>query len=92
MDEIDFLLKSVSKLTAEVERDAGRLMDGWRDRMDRKVFLNSADNLAHYLALRPHDIRPLQRKLARFGFSSLGRLEGRVAPTLTLHATSTAAQ
>ena len=39
-------------------------------------------NLHHYLALRRHDIRPLQRQLMSRGLSSLGRLESRVLPTL----------
>lgn len=39
-------------------------------------------NLAHYLTLRRHDIRPLQRRLMACGLSSLGRLESRVLPTL----------
>lgn len=39
-------------------------------------------NLAAYLALRDHDLRPLQRRLMRHGLSSLGRLESRVMPTL----------
>ncbi len=39
-------------------------------------------NLAHYLALRHHDLRALQRQLMRRGLSSLGRLESRVLPTL----------
>jgi pyruvate kinase len=39
-------------------------------------------NLAHYLVLRRHDIRPLQRRLMLNGLSSLGRLEGRVLPTI----------
>lgn len=39
-------------------------------------------NLAHYLVLRRHDLRPLQRQLMRRGLSSLGRLESRVLPTL----------
>lgn len=38
----------------------------------------SARNLAHYLALRRHDIRQLQSQLARLGLSSLGRTEGHV--------------
>jgi len=38
----------------------------------------SARNLAHYLALRRHDIRKLQSQLARLGLSSLGRTEGHV--------------
>ncbi|QLF69307.1 pyruvate kinase [Peteryoungia desertarenae] len=39
-------------------------------------------NLAHYLALRRKDLRILQRRLMALGLSSLGRLEGRVLPTL----------
>lgn len=35
----------------------------------------SAANLIHYLALRNHDIRGLQRELAALGLSSLGRTE-----------------
>ena len=42
----------------------------------------AVDNLAHYLALRHHDLRPLQRRLMWHGLSSLGRLESRVLPTL----------
>lgn len=38
----------------------------------------SARNLAHYLALRRHDIRKLQSQLAMLGLSSLGRTEGHV--------------
>ncbi|MBX3461956.1 MAG: pyruvate kinase [Planctomycetes bacterium] len=42
----------------------------------------SAENLAHYLALRAHDLRPLQRELRSLSLSSLGRLEGNVVDTL----------
>ena len=42
----------------------------------------SARNLIHYLAVRQHDLRGLQRDLARLGLSSLGRMEARVLPTL----------
>ena len=35
----------------------------------------SARNLAHYLALRRHDVRQLQSQLALLGLSSLGRTE-----------------
>jgi pyruvate kinase len=38
----------------------------------------SARNLMHYLALRRHDIRQLQSKLAGLGLSSLGRTESHV--------------
>jgi pyruvate kinase len=42
----------------------------------------SADNLAHYLAFRHHDLRNLQLELMRRGLSSLGRLESRVLLTV----------
>ncbi|HJK98696.1 MAG TPA: pyruvate kinase [Polyangiaceae bacterium LLY-WYZ-14_1] len=42
----------------------------------------SAANLLHYLALRRHDLRPLQGTLWRRGLSSLGRAEARVLPNL----------
>jgi pyruvate kinase len=38
----------------------------------------SAQNLAHYLAFRRHDVRQLQSQLALLGLSSLGRTEGHV--------------
>src|ERR1700757_3452082 len=38
----------------------------------------SARNLAHYLALRRHDLRNLQTELAMLGLSSLGRTESHV--------------
>jgi len=41
-----------------------------------------AVNLRHYLALRSHDLRPLQHALATLGLSSLGRAEGHVEATL----------
>jgi pyruvate kinase len=39
-------------------------------------------NLVHYLALRQHDLRPLQHELAALGLSSLGRSEPYVLATL----------
>jgi len=42
----------------------------------------SARNLLHYLALRRHDIRPLQRELAMLGLSSFGLLEAHVLASL----------
>jgi pyruvate kinase len=45
-------------------------------------YVNSARNLAHYIALRRHDIRPLQQELAELGLSSLGRAEAHVMATL----------
>jgi pyruvate kinase len=42
----------------------------------------SQRNLLHYLALRNHDLRPLQRELAVLGLSSLGRMESHVLPSI----------
>ncbi|MDT7746027.1 MAG: pyruvate kinase [Actinomycetota bacterium] len=42
----------------------------------------SAVNLAHYWAVRQHDLRGLQRRLAAFGLSSLGRCEPHVRASL----------
>jgi pyruvate kinase len=41
-----------------------------------------AVNLCHYLALRRHDVRALQRQLSERGLSSLGRCEPHVMATL----------
>ncbi len=41
-----------------------------------------ARNLVHYLALRSRDRRPLQRRLAALGLSSLGRAEPHVLATV----------
>jgi pyruvate kinase len=43
---------------------------------------DSARNLLHYLALRRHDLRPLQLRLAGLGLSSLGRAESHVLATV----------
>ncbi|MCA8966031.1 MAG: hypothetical protein KDC48_14190, partial [Planctomycetes bacterium] len=45
-------------------------------------FRASASNLIHYLTVRAHDLRPLQRELAALSLSSLGRMEGHALGTL----------
>ncbi len=42
----------------------------------------SARNLLHYLALRLHDVRPLQVQLSALGLSSMGRAERKVQATV----------
>lgn len=42
----------------------------------------SARNLAHYLAARQHDLRPLQHQLRQLALSSLGRMEADVHATV----------
>lgn len=45
-------------------------------------YRESACNLLHYLSLRRRDLRPLQRRLAALGLSSLGRAESNVLGTI----------
>src|SRR5690606_32822022 len=49
--------------------------------LHRDDFRASAENLAHYVALRRIDLRPVQAALAPWGVASLGRCEARVMPT-----------
>ncbi|QMT00280.1 pyruvate kinase [Gordonia jinghuaiqii] len=64
-----------------------------RDRLDRaearaesviggvaRTHRGSARNLVHYVAVRRHDLRPLQAAMAAHGLSSLGRMESIVHP------------
>lgn len=48
-----------------------------------ETFGAAAKNLLHYIALRRHDVRALQRRLAALGLSSLGRSESHVFSNLT---------
>ena len=74
--------RQVGELRAAVAAEGRRIFQGWRPDIHRPSFAASALNLAHYRALRHHDIRALQRALMRYGLSSLGRLESRVLPVL----------
>jgi len=54
------------------------------------TYAQSARNLLHYIALRRHELRPLQKQLSALGLSSLGRAESHVLASLnrvleTLH-------
>ncbi len=57
-----------------------RLEDEFEHRLAdaHPAYHKSARNLIHYLALRRHDVRQLQEKLAALGLSSLGRTESHV--------------
>jgi pyruvate kinase len=45
-------------------------------------YAESQRNLLHYIALRSHDLRPLQHELAMLGLSSLGRMESHVLASI----------
>jgi pyruvate kinase len=76
------LLRRVRTLRAAVHAEAEQTLASWQPRIDRQSFLPSARNLAHYLALRTRDLRPLQAELVPWGLSSLGHAEARVLPNL----------
>lgn len=77
------LLQSLRELRGSISDEASGRIERWRPFIEREAFAASADNLAHYLAFRHHDLRTLQRELMRHGLSSLGRLESRVMVTLS---------
>ncbi len=76
------LLAALLDLRAAVLAEGQGLCAAWQPSLRRRAFLPGAVNLAHYLALRRRDLRPLQPALQRWGLSSLGRGESRVAPLL----------
>jgi pyruvate kinase len=65
----------------EAMLDHERRLQPWIDDVDA-AHRASAANLSHYLALRRHDLRRLQQRLADLGLSSLGRSESHVLANL----------
>src|SRR5580704_14633946 len=72
------LRAAIRELREAIAAEAASRIEAWRTDIERTAFAASADNLAHYLAFRHHDLRELQLELMRHGLSSLGRLESRV--------------
>ncbi|MCG5540033.1 MULTISPECIES: pyruvate kinase [unclassified Halorhodospira] len=71
------LLDVLEALRWDIEEGAERWLRRYEDAFPDGV-TTSAENFAHYLALRNRDLRSVQRSLARFGLSSLGRHEPHV--------------
>jgi len=80
MKDLQRLRVEVVELAAELDRAA--LAQAASLRAVEPRYTESARNFVHYVALRQHDLRSLQRELWRRGFSSLGRLEGYVLHAL----------
>ena len=76
------LLEGLRDLRRSVASEAAERIERWAAHIEQASFAPSAANLAHYLALRHHDLRDIQPELMRHGLSSLGRLESRVLVTL----------
>jgi pyruvate kinase len=80
LEQLKDLIQNLNLLRSEmVELADSGLIDATKVHPDNA---SSARNLMHYLALRRHDIRQLQSKLAGQGLSSLGRTESHVLPSL----------
>src|SRR5215467_8884681 len=76
------IVRQLLALRTDVAEVGEMLTNRWRPLVADTSFKQSARNLAHYLALRRHDLRPLQQALVPLGVSSLGRCEAHVLPTL----------
>ena len=80
---IDALYEELYSLRADIMNDGEALFRTWLPGIERRPFRFSALNLAYYLAVRCHDLRPVQERLLPLGLSSLGRSEARTMLTLT---------
>lgn len=78
--EIEAVLKALAAIRADMVADLVRSQTLLAD--VHQNYRGSAQNLLHYLALRRHDLRPLQQRLAALGLSSLGRAESHVLATV----------
>ena len=79
-NDIDRLIDQIAALRTSILAETAPADD--RLESVHPNFHDSARNLLHYLALRRHDLRPLQLRLAALGLSSLGRSESHVLSTL----------
>ena len=77
----DTLIK-VTALREHVHQVQQELLQRWAPHIVLPQFRDSLANLAAYIALRRHDLRPLQHALACYGLSSLGRCESHVMASL----------
>lgn len=73
LEQIDTLRQAGTRLEKQHAEELARI---------DPHFQASARNLLHYLGVRQHDIRPLQRELADLGLSSFGILESHVMASL----------
>jgi pyruvate kinase len=76
------LLDEVVALRNAVLADAEPLFALWSEAIVNERFRPSAENLAHWLALRRRDVTALQQALSPYGLSSLGRSTRRVRANL----------
>jgi len=75
-NDIEEVLSELTAIRREMVDD-GNLPRALLDAVHAN-YRDSAQNLLQYLALRRHDLRPVQLRLAALGLSSLGRAESHV--------------
>ncbi len=77
-------LEAIARELVDLEHSLLALEDEMRQAIEgvASASRESAKNLVHYVALRQHDLRDLQRQLAQRGLSSLGRAESCVLGSL----------
>jgi pyruvate kinase len=75
-EELESLIRELCKLRSEMVQLADSTLRP-DDTLD-PAYRDSSRNLLHYVALRRHDLRLLQGRLAALGLSSLGRVESHV--------------
>ena len=73
IEDLERLRDDVVRLAASREAEVEALPEERRE---------SARNLLRYIAMRRHDLRPLQERLAHIALSSIGRSESNVLATL----------
>lgn len=80
IEDIEDILRELTAIRADVVASPALA----QPRLDEvhPNYRDSARNLMHYLALRRHDLRPLQLQLAAIGLSSIGRAEAHVLATV----------
>ncbi|GGL57458.1 pyruvate kinase [Sporolactobacillus putidus] len=81
-NELRELLEEMVQLRKDVYQEGRETFTRWQPKIKEPSFLESAKNLAFYLAVRRRDIRELQESLMKWGLSSLGRLESRTMDNL----------
>ena len=82
LKEMNELYQTLYELHHDVLERGMKMYQAISPSIRRNSFRFSALNLAFYLAIRCHDLRPLQEKLLLLGLSSLGRSEARTMANL----------
>lgn len=80
--DLQDILFSLRRLRDDIVTEGAELLAEWGAPIATSEFAPAAENLAHYLALRRHDLSDAQSRLAAYGLSSLGRSEAKVLAAL----------